>query len=76
MVALTPAVGEVAAANVVVQHLQRQRNHERAAVAVHDGLGQAGRAAGVHNPQRVVKRQPQGLKTRHGVVVFLVFGIK
>ena len=62
MVALAPAVGLVAAADVVVQYFERQRHQHGAAVAVHDGLGQPGGAAGVHDPQRVVKGQPQRLK--------------
>ena len=63
MVALAKAVGLVTAANVVVQHLERQRHQNCAAVAVHDGLGQAGGAAGIDDPQRVVKRQPQRFKS-------------
>ena len=62
MVALAEAVGLIAAANVVVQHLQLQRHQHAAAVAVHDGLGQAGGAAGIDDPQRVVKRQPHRFK--------------
>ena len=65
MVALAQRVGGVAAANVVVQHLERERDDDRAAVAVHDGLGQAGGATGVDDPQRVVKRQPERLKLRN-----------
>ena len=38
-------------------------------MVVHQGLGHAGGAAGIHNPQGVVKRQPQGFKGGHGVVV-------
>ncbi len=64
MVALTQAVGRVAAAHVVVQRLERQRHDKRAAVAMHYGFGQAGGAAGINNPQRVVKRQPDRLKSR------------
>ena len=69
MVALAKAVGVVAAADVVVQNFERQRHDHRAAVTVDDGLGQAGGAAGIHNPQRVVKRQPQGHKGGHRCVV-------
>ena len=38
VVALAKAVGLVAAANVVVQHLELQRHQHAAAVAMHDGL--------------------------------------
>ena len=38
-------------------------------MVVHQGLGHAGGAAGIHNPQRVVKRQPQGFKGGHGGVI-------
>ena len=69
MEALAPAVGVVAGANVVVQALERKERHEDAAVPVNDGLGQAGGAAGIHHPQRVVKRQPVGLESGHGRVV-------
>jgi hypothetical protein len=60
-------LGCVAAADVVVQGLERQRHDDGAAVAMHDGLGQAGGAAGIDDPQRVVKRQPQRLE-RGGLV--------
>ena len=56
VVALTPAVGVVAATNVVVQNFERQRHHHGAAVAMHDGFGQAGGAAGIDNPQRMIER--------------------
>ena len=69
MVALAPAVGVVAAAHVVVQDLERQRHDDGAAVAVHDGLGQAGGAAAVDDPQRVVEGQPQRLESAHFGVV-------
>ena len=69
VVALAPAVGVVAAADVVVQRLERQRHQHGAAVAVHDRLGQAGGAAGVDDPQRVVEGQPERLEGgRRGVV--------
>ena len=69
MVALAPAVGVVAAAHVVVQAFHGQGHDQRAAMAVHDGLGHAGRAAGVHDPQRVVERQPQRLERVHSRIV-------
>ena len=69
VVALAKAVGLVAAADVVVQHLELQRHQHRTAVAVHDGLGQAGGAAGVDDPQRVVKRQPHGLESHRFSVI-------
>jgi len=52
----------VAAAHIVVQpaHLQLHQNH--AAVAVDAGLGQAGGAAAVDDPQRMVERQPARLE--------------
>ena len=62
VVALTEGVGGIAGAHVVVQRLELQRHQNHAAVAVHDGLGQAGGAAGVDDPQRVVERQPQRLE--------------
>ena len=69
MKALAPAVGVVAAADVVVQNLVGQGHDHGAAMAVHDGLGQAGGAARIHNPQRVVKGQPHRLKGLHlGVI--------
>ena len=63
VVALAQAVGRVAAAHVVVQHFAGQRDDDDAAVAVDDGFGQPGGAAGIDNPQRVVKRQPKRLKS-------------
>ena len=60
--ALTQVVGVGAGPDVVVQALECQQRHQDAAMPVHDGLGQAGGAAGIHNPQRVVKRQPLGFK--------------
>ncbi|MCY1358530.1 hypothetical protein D9M69_450670 [compost metagenome] len=69
VVTLAPAVGRVAAAHVVVQGLERQRDDHGAAVAVHDGLGQAGGAAAVDDPQRVIEGQPQWLETGGGRVV-------
>ena len=62
MVALAERVGGVATTHIVVQDLECQRHDHRAAMAVHDGLGQAGGAAGINNPQRMVKRQPERLK--------------
>ncbi len=69
VVALAPAVGVVAAAHVVVQGLELQGHQHHAAMAVDDGLGQAGGAAGVDDPQRVVEGQPFGLEGRRGRVV-------
>ena len=63
--ALAPAVGVVAAADVVVQNLVGQGHDHGAAVAVHDGLGQTGGAARIDDPQRVVKRQPHRLEGLH-----------
>ncbi len=71
VVALAPVVCLVAAAHVVVQNFERQRHQYGATVAVHDGLGQAGGAAAVHNPQWVVKGQPFGCKRRHRRVLAL-----
>ena len=62
MKALAQGVGLGAGAYVVVQALEGHQRHEDAAVPVDDGLGQAGGAAGVHHPQRVVKGQPFGFK--------------
>ncbi len=64
VVALAQGVGRVAAADVVVQHRQLQHHQHHAAMAVHDGLGQAGGAAGIGDPQRVVERQPRRFKGR------------
>ena len=69
MVALAQRVAGVAAANVVVQHLERQRHDDRAAVAVHDGLGQTRGATGIDDPQRVVKWQPERLKLHNFKVI-------
>ena len=69
MVTLAVRIGVVAAPHVVVQAQQRQRHDGRPAVAVHDRFGQAGGAAGIHDPQGVVKRQPQRLEGLGGVVV-------
>ena len=55
VVAFAQRVGGAAAPNVVVQALQRQRHQHRAAMTVHDRLGQAGGAARVDNPQRVIE---------------------
>ena len=40
-----------------------------AAMAMHDGLGQASGAAGVDDPQRMVERQPQRLESRDCCIV-------
>ncbi|MNV26896.1 hypothetical protein D3C71_1180270 [compost metagenome] len=50
VVALAKAVGLVAAADVVVQHLELQRHQHRAAMAVHDGLREPRGAAGIDDP--------------------------
>ena len=42
-----------------------------AAVVMHQGLGQAGGAAGINNPQRVVERHPQGFKGLRSCVIAL-----
>ena len=60
--ALAPGVGVVAATDVVMQPLLGHGHDHRAAVTVHDGFGQSGGAAGVDDPQRMVKRQPQGFE--------------
>ena len=62
MVALAERVRLIAAADVVMQALERQRHQHGAAVAVHNRFGQTGGAAGIDNPQRVIKRQPERLK--------------
>ena len=59
MVTLAKGIGCIAAANVVVQGLERHGHQHGASVAVDDGLGQARGAAGVDNPQRMVKCQPE-----------------
>ena len=69
VVALAPAVGGVAAAKVVVQRAQLQLHQHHAAVAVHDGFGQAGGAAGVDDPQRMVERQPERLERIRFMVI-------
>ena len=62
MVALAQRVGVIAAANIVVQSAKLHLHQDHAAMAVDDRLGQAGGAAGIHDPQRMVERQPQRLK--------------
>ncbi len=69
VVALAERVGVVAAAHVVVQHLECQRHNQRATVAMHNRFRQPSGAAGVDNPQRVVKRQPKWLKRRCLMVI-------
>ena len=59
MVALAEGVGVVTAANVVLHAFERHGHQHRAAMAVYDGLRQAGGAARIDNPQGVVKRQPE-----------------
>ena len=59
----SPVVG--ARAEVVVQRADLQRLEHDAAVAVDDRLRQAGRAARIDDPERVVERQP-GRRERAG----------
>ena len=62
MKALAQAVGGVTGTDVVVQTLERQQRHDDAAVPVHDGFGQPRGATRIHNPQRMVERQPLGFE--------------
>ena len=66
---LTPGMRRVAATDVIVQGHQRQMHHHDAAVAMHDRFGQAGGAAGIHDPQRMVEGQVQRLKVARVRVV-------
>ncbi|MNS76040.1 hypothetical protein D3C72_1095760 [compost metagenome] len=61
MVALAEVVGAVARAHVVVQ-AAGVHGQQDAALSVHDGLGQAGGAARIDDPDRVVEGQPLGLE--------------
>ena len=68
-----------ARADIVVQRAHLQRLDHDAAMAVHDGLGQPGGAAGIDHPQRVVEGQPGGSERciagqRGGQVVRLAAG--
>ena len=60
MKAFAPTVGVVTATNVVMQNFERQGHDECAAMSMHDGLWQSCRAAGIDDPQRMVKGQPHG----------------
>ena len=64
VVTFAQRVGGITAANIVVQALERHGHQNGSAMAVHNGLGQAGRAARIDNPQGVIKRQPERLKCR------------
>ncbi len=68
VVALAEVVGAVARAHVVVQ-AAGMHGEDDAALAVHDGLGQAGGAARVDDPDRMVEGQRFGFEGRDlGVV--------
>ncbi len=56
VVPLTQAVGQVTGSDVVVQADEPHRNQRRAAMAMHDGFWQSGRAAGIDDPQRMIER--------------------
>src|SRR6185437_10013014 len=60
--ALAKRVRLVAAADVVMEGKQLQRDDDDAAMAMHYRLRQSGRAAGVHDPERVVEWQPDRLE--------------
>ncbi|MET4069515.1 hypothetical protein ABID58_004317 [Bradyrhizobium sp. S3.2.6] len=62
VIALAERVLVVGAAEIVVQAEQRQHDDDDAAMAVHDRLGQAGGAAGIDDPERVIERQPHRLE--------------
>ena len=62
MIALPQGVGRIAASNVVVQAQQCAPDQHRSTMTMHDGFGQSGGAAGVDDPQRVIKRQPERLE--------------
>ena len=70
MEALAQVVGRIAAAHVVVQHFAGQRDDDDAAVAVDNRFGQPCRAAGIDNPQRVVKWQPKWFKSGSNGIIF------
>ncbi|MHC2279916.1 hypothetical protein ACVME8_006559 [Bradyrhizobium diazoefficiens] len=62
VIALAERVLVIGAADVVVQAEQRQHHDDDAAMAVHDRLGQAGGAAGIDDPERMIERQPGRLE--------------
>ncbi|MGY4504914.1 hypothetical protein ACVWYH_008871 [Bradyrhizobium sp. GM24.11] len=62
MIALAERVLVVGAAEIVVQAQERQDHDDDAAMAVHDRLGQAGGAAGIDDPERMIERQPHRLE--------------
>ncbi len=62
MITLAERVLVVGAAEIVVQAEQRQHHDDDAAMAVHDRLGQAGGAAGIDDPERMIERQPDRLE--------------
>ena len=62
MIALAEGILVIGAADVVVQAEQREHHDDDAAMAVHDRLGQAGGAAGIDDPERMIERQPGRLE--------------
>ena len=52
-----------------MQVFMRHAVEHGAAVVMHQGLGQAGGATRIHNPQRVVEWHPQGRERMHRCIV-------
>ena len=61
----------VTATDVVVHYFERQGHKDCAPMPMHNRFGQARGAAGINDPQRMVKGQPHRLKALHGLAMLL-----